>query len=291
MRPTHRPRVPISIQEIRPRPAPPRHGRLHGQGRRRRRQRRHGIVLRPAAEQRPQPRALDQPRPTADRDRDLYRTDLPPPQTSTPPRPVDPHRVRNHHDPNGPSGRVTEPVTYRCSRPSLEPPKPKGGPGDLRAVRAGSDVFIEVRVLGPDRDFLRSNHVIDKATVYLVSLEHRHDVHWNGDLPGEISDEWKRDMAEAAARVAATGQPVQVITGDSALTVLPGPARVGTRISGPLSASDQHRRLLNALGQKAVKTESAGAAWLWLEDAGALWPFTPFAQDRLATELQTLRQS
>jgi len=28
-----------------------------------------------------------------------------------------------------------------------------------------------------------------------------------------------------------------------------------------------------------------------LEDAGALWPFTPFAQDRLATELQTLRQS
>ncbi|MET8283617.1 hypothetical protein, partial [Micromonospora sp. NPDC005174] len=33
---------------------------------------------------------------------------------------VDPYRVRDHHDPTGQSGRVTETVTYRCSRPDVD---------------------------------------------------------------------------------------------------------------------------------------------------------------------------
>ena len=44
-------------------------------------------------------RTLGHPRRTPHRDRHLDRTDLPPPPTTTRPRPVDPHRIRDHHDP------------------------------------------------------------------------------------------------------------------------------------------------------------------------------------------------
>ena len=71
----------------------------------------------PAAEERPRPPPLGHPRGAADRDRHLDRTDLPPPPPTGRSRPVDPHRIRNHHDHTGHSGRVTETVTYRCSRP------------------------------------------------------------------------------------------------------------------------------------------------------------------------------
>ena len=42
-----------------------------------------------------------------DRDRHLDRTHLPPPPTPGRARPIDPHRIRDHHDPTGRSGRVT----------------------------------------------------------------------------------------------------------------------------------------------------------------------------------------
>ena len=38
-------------------------------------------------------------------------------RTAGRPRPIDPHRVRDHHDHTGHSGRLTQPVTYRCSSP------------------------------------------------------------------------------------------------------------------------------------------------------------------------------
>lgn len=47
---------------------------------------------------------------------DLDRTHLPPPPTPRHPRTVDPHRIRDHHDHTGQSGRVRT-VTYTCSRP------------------------------------------------------------------------------------------------------------------------------------------------------------------------------
>ena len=51
----------------------------------------------------------------AHRDRDLDRADLPPPTPATPPRPLDAHRTRDHHEPHpGPRGLT---VTYPCSRP------------------------------------------------------------------------------------------------------------------------------------------------------------------------------
>jgi hypothetical protein len=60
-------------------PGPPVHD--DGQGRRGRRQRRHGELLRAAAEERPEPPELGHPRGAKDRDRHLDRTDLPPPPT------------------------------------------------------------------------------------------------------------------------------------------------------------------------------------------------------------------
>ena len=107
----------IPKPEIRYRPGPPRHGRLHGPSRGRRGQRRHAELLLAAAEERPEPPALKHPRGTPHRDRHLDRTHLPPPPPGRP-RTVDPHRIRSNHDHTGPSGRVTSRVTCSCSRPN-----------------------------------------------------------------------------------------------------------------------------------------------------------------------------
>jgi putative transposase len=71
--------------------------RLDGAGVLRGGQRRDGIVLLAAAEQRPQPPDLGHPRTAARRDRDLDRADLPPPSPPTSARPTHPHRVRDAH--------------------------------------------------------------------------------------------------------------------------------------------------------------------------------------------------
>ena len=107
MRGSHGQRVAISKPEIRSRPQPPRHGRIHGPRRSSGRQRSHGIVLLAAPEERPRSPFLGHPRRPADRDRDLDRTDLPPPPTTSRARPIDPDRVRSHHDHASQSGCVT----------------------------------------------------------------------------------------------------------------------------------------------------------------------------------------
>ncbi|MEU7766859.1 tyrosine-type recombinase/integrase [Nocardia sp. NPDC049190] len=46
----------------------------------------------------------------------MDRTHLPPPTTSNPTRPIDPDRIRNHHDTSSPTGCLTT-VTRSCSSP------------------------------------------------------------------------------------------------------------------------------------------------------------------------------
>src|SRR6476620_10199029 len=62
---------------------------------------------------------MGHPRRTADRDRHLDRTHLPPSPTPGRARPVDPDRIRSNYDHTGQSSRVTQTVTYRCSRPRV----------------------------------------------------------------------------------------------------------------------------------------------------------------------------
>ena len=177
------------------------------------------------------------------------------------------------------------------ARIRLEPPKPQGGPGDLRAVRAGSDVFIEIRTLGPDQGFRAHQRHVDEATTHLRLLETRHDVHWDGQLPEEPTTQWKDSTAAAAAEVEATGNHAQVVVDGATLTARPGPAPLGTQITGPLCEADQGPRLVWALTEKAIKTHSSGAAWLWLEDVGALWPLTMFAREPLPQKINLLQRA
>lgn len=72
------------------------------------RQRRHGVLLQPAIEERPGPAGLGHPRGPAHRDGHLDQTDLPPPSTPSRPRTFDPNRVRDHHDPSSQPGCITE---------------------------------------------------------------------------------------------------------------------------------------------------------------------------------------
>src|SRR5664280_347821 len=82
------------------------------------------LVPAAAPEEGPQPAALEQPPRVADRDHHLDRTHLPPPPTTTPTRPIDSHRIRDHHDHTGHPGRLTQPVTKTCSSPDRRQIRP-----------------------------------------------------------------------------------------------------------------------------------------------------------------------
>jgi putative transposase len=86
-----------------------RHHMIGSMGRvgRLRRQRRHGELLLPAPEERPEPAHVDHPRRAPDGDRHLDRTHLAPTPAPRRTGPVDPHRVRDHHDHDSQSGCVT----------------------------------------------------------------------------------------------------------------------------------------------------------------------------------------
>ena len=94
-------------------------GRVDGQHWDRRRRRCDGIVLRSAAEERARHPPMGNPRPTPHRDHHLDRTHLPPPETSTRPRQIDPNRLRNNHDPSRPPGGLTNCHQIMQQSPSM----------------------------------------------------------------------------------------------------------------------------------------------------------------------------
>src|SRR5699024_6392821 len=101
------PRIPVSSAKLRARPEPPSPHRIDGESRCRRGQRRDGILLRATPEERPRPQAMADSRRAADRDHHLDREDLPPTTPTGPPGPIDPHRVRDHHEPDRQPGGLT----------------------------------------------------------------------------------------------------------------------------------------------------------------------------------------
>src|SRR5699024_10788901 len=112
-------RISVQVTKIRTRPEPSSPRRVDGPGRCRRRQRREGIVLRAAPEERPGPQAPADPRRAPHRDHHWGhlplagedREDLSPTPPAGSPGPIDPHRIRDHHEPGrGPRG-LTPTVT------------------------------------------------------------------------------------------------------------------------------------------------------------------------------------
>lgn len=67
--------------------------------------------------ERPGPTPLGHSRAPTDRDRYLDRDDLPPPTATGPPRPIDAHRIRDHHDHTSRPGCVTTTVPIRAAVP------------------------------------------------------------------------------------------------------------------------------------------------------------------------------
>jgi hypothetical protein len=76
------------------------------------------------------------------------------------------------------------------------------------------------------------------------------------------------------------------------LRCTPGDTRAGGESGGtvvwPRFDRVQQYRLMRTLKAKAEQTRAAGAAWIWLEDGGALWPRTQFAASSLSEKIDSL---
>jgi hypothetical protein len=118
------------------------------------------------------------------------------------------------------------------TRVVIEPTKPDGFPGDLLAVRAGTEVFLEFRGLNPNAALISYDARVDAASMYLRRLETQHAVYWSGDLPEDPTDEWRQRAENAAAHAAERQVPVDVITDGATLVVRPGTAPVGASPPG-----------------------------------------------------------
>lgn len=174
------------------------------------------------------------------------------------------------------------------ARVVLEPRKPTGGPGDLLAVRAGSELFFEFRAIGPDDASIGHEQRIDDTFTFLLYLGSRYAVRWSGSLPAMPDDEWRHTVEEAAQHAAHSHTPVEVTTDGATLIVERDAGPAQTSLAGPRFEVDQEHRLVRAVVRKAIQTEPARAAWIWLEDHGALWPKTAFASYSLTQKVTAL---
>jgi hypothetical protein len=174
----------------------------------------------------------------------------------------------------------------------LEPPKRDGRPGDVRAVRGETDVFLEYRAIDPDMHSTKHAHRMEQASLFLLQIGGRYGVTWSGELPLDTDDDWYHRIREASEQCGRAAAPLEVATDGAVLRCTPGDVTAagegGGTVVWPRFDRDQHDRLMRALNAKADQTRAAGAAWIWLEDGGALWPRTPFAVSSLSEKIDTL---
>ena len=108
----------------------------------------------------PGPPPLGHPTAVADRDHHLDRTDLPPTTPTSPPRPIDPHGVRDHHGHHRGACRLTTTVTYMCSsphHPAVRVPR-SGSLLGRRIGRRTATIASVVRWVRPSRQHQNQAH-------------------------------------------------------------------------------------------------------------------------------------
>lgn len=153
--------------------------------------------------------------------------------------------------------------------------------GDVLLDYGASRVLLELVTISPDAGFQQQTAATNRCFEVLHRLTREHDVHWTGDVPGQLPShefaKWEAGVAEAAVTSSHHQRPISRTDAHGGiLTAAPGPAPLGTSVTGPLLVLDQGDRLLRKLRDKAAQTQDAGVAWIWVEDHGLLQPLTPF---------------
>lgn len=166
----------------------------------------------------------------------------------------------------------------------LEPAK-AAGPGDVLIGLGNREVFLEIVSFGPVQN--EDDLAYDKHVLHLITNDD--GVHWEGNVPGFLNkaDEasWKVKIVEVVARCKESNSAIEVSGAWGTLTVQPGEEPEGLALHGPQVNVDLGARLHGVLDKKAVQTRDAGLAWVWVEDYGGLYPYTPFVRMPLRGKL------
>jgi hypothetical protein len=119
-------------------------------------------------------------------------------------------------------------------------------------------------------------------------FEHQHQVELVCDSAEVLGERdlsaWLAETGQACERTAADGRTRTVAKGGSKASVFPtGQRPAGRFFTGPVIAGDVWRRVAIRIGEKAEQT-TGSAAWLRIDDTGALLRFT----DRSTQPLESL---
>jgi len=166
------------------------------------------------------------------------------------------------------------------------------GAGDLVWETAGQRIVFEVRTLTPDANFNMENHAYEEHLAELRALVKGRAVYFAGDVPGRLpAAEKQRWLDQVAAAIEEAGAGVaQTVPGPraGALHVCPGVAPPGTELVSAAIEADQGRRLRHAVSQKISQTRAIPDAWIWIEELGALAPFTEFVYAEFHAQLDAV---
>ncbi|MFC5009525.1 hypothetical protein [Nocardioides plantarum] len=119
----------------------------------------------------------------------------------------------------------------------------------------------------------------------------RHRVHFSGQLPiiETDLDKWGVWVEQQAADVGRLGIALALRWDESEVLVAPGDAPTGVELVGPSIEVDVGSRIRERVSHKARQVESAPAAWLWVENHGAVDLLSPVASASLPDQLDAYR--
>jgi len=162
-----------------------------------------------------------------------------------------------------------------------EPSLPSGRRPDLRLLREGEELWVEVTGTGPDRPRLSVEAWSQSVVPALMAIGSRHDVEISGSasstqLDGDELQAFLAAVEVAAVDTASSGEQHLIAAIDVSVSIRSGGSGIGT-FEGPPLRGDMWPKLERRLLEKATQTEGASAAWICVQDRSGLFQLTDLA--------------
>lgn len=161
-------------------------------------------------------------------------------------------------------------------------------PGDVKVEMSGQSLTLEAFAMGTGREVETQAEAGRRMSGHLRGLEQEYDVHFRGSMPDlDVDiDDWHAETQSAAELAGRLRISICLAHDGRELVVEPGRAPVGTELEGPTIEAEVGRRIHDRVRTKALQVSAASAAWLWVENHGAIDMLTPIYHRPLVEQVR-----